>query len=527
LNEPRPADEIAAAAKGGALLFIGRLFTWTIRFGLAVLLARLLGADGYGLYNLALSVATLVSILPPLGLDTALVRYTAAKADQTDWAVIRANVWFVLRMSLAVSVLISVVLVAVAGPIASSIFHEPRLVSLLAISALLVPTMVLNVQLGAALQGAGRIDLAVLAEQFAQPVVRGCLIGALALIGLTVPLALLVWALASYVATALLMLFVERIVKLRQRVAGTRAQAGELLRFSIPVFLSNVIGKVGTSFQTILLGVLTTANAVGIFAVASNVNLIGNLFHASLVSAAMPLFARSQARGDVASLRRLYQATSKWSFGFNLPIFLVLVIFPGQILAIFGPEFATAELPLATLAGANLVNAATGMSGAVLDMTGHTMLKLVNAPIALAVAVGLNFALVPPYGLMGAALAVLASTSVLNLLLLLEVMFLERASPYNLTFLKPIGAGAVAVVAALGASTVGGTASDALRAAVGIPTLLVTYAVVLLLLGLDDADREILSRVRERIRRRRRSRAQTKNSAFDPTRRAGDADPTG
>ena len=52
-------------------------------------------------------------------------------------------------------------------------------------------------------------------------------------------------------------------------------------------------------------------------------------------------------------------------------------------------------MPLAILAGANLVNAATGMSGAVLDMTGHTLLKLINTPIAFGVAVGLNILLVP------------------------------------------------------------------------------------------------------------------------------------
>ena len=306
------------------------------------MLARLLGADGYGLYNLAISVATLVAIIPPLGLDTALVRFTAVKAHRIDWAVIRANVWFVLKVSIALSILVGVALVAFRDPIAIDLFHEPRLVPLLVISAVIVPTMVLNIQLGAALQGAGRLDLGVLAEQFAQPVLRAVLIGILAVIGLTVPEALLVWAIASFAATALLLLFLNRIIHLRERTVGTRAQAGELLRFSIPVFLSKVISKAGTSFQTILLGILTTANAVGIFAVASNVNLIGNLFHTSLVSAAMPLFARSQDRGDIQGLQRLYRTTSKWSFSFNLPIFLVLVMFPRQILAVFGPEFQAA-----------------------------------------------------------------------------------------------------------------------------------------------------------------------------------------
>ena len=249
---------------------------------------------------------------------------------------------------------------------------------------------------------------------------------------------------------------------------------------------------------------------------ASNVNLIGNLFHTSLVSAAMPLFARSQDRGDIHGLKQLYRTTSKWSFSFNLPIFLVLVMFPQQILALFGPEFQAATTPLAILAGANLVNAATGMSGAVLDMTGHTLLKLINAPIAFGVAVGLNILLVPPFGLVGAALAVLISTSTLNVLLLVEVRMLERASPYDRTFLKPIGAGIIAVPAGLAASVVGALVWDPLRAVVGIPALLLTYAACLLLFGLDEADRTILARAREKLRRRRPGRATSHSSTRIP-----------
>ena len=46
------------AAKGGGMVFAGRLFVWGSRFGMAVLLARLLGADQYGLYNITLPAAT-------------------------------------------------------------------------------------------------------------------------------------------------------------------------------------------------------------------------------------------------------------------------------------------------------------------------------------------------------------------------------------------------------------------------------------------------------------------------------------
>ena len=62
--EARADGEILVAAKGGGIAFLGRVFAWGARLVLAVLLAHTLDADGYGLYNLALIIATVVASFP-------------------------------------------------------------------------------------------------------------------------------------------------------------------------------------------------------------------------------------------------------------------------------------------------------------------------------------------------------------------------------------------------------------------------------------------------------------------------------
>ncbi len=270
------------------------------------------------------------------------------------------------------------------------------------------------------------------------------------------------------------------------------------------MFLSNVVTKSGHQLQTLLLGALSTVDAVGVFVVATNVNLIGSLFHSSLVSASMPLFAAAQDRGDRPALEKLYQVTSKWSLSLNLPIFLVVAAFPQALLAMFGPEFRVGAVPLMILAAANLLNAGTGMSGAVLDMTGYTRFKLLNAAVSVALGIALNVILVPSLGLVGAAIAALMVTAGTNILPLVEVLFLVRASPYNRSFMKPIVAGAAALGAGVGVKILVGGAGDLVEAAAGIPVLFVTYGLVLAGLGIDEDDRLVL-----------RSRP---NAAFSPPR---------
>lgn len=501
---PDIGADIAFAAKGGGTLFAGRLFTWGIRFGIAVMLARLLGARGYGVYNLALSVAAIAAILPLFGLDAAILRYTAIFAGRGDGAAVRANLRFMLRISLALSLLVTVGLVVFAEAVAGGLLHDRRLAPLVMISALMVPTTVLGIQLGSALRGLRRIGHEVLADQVVQPLIRLALLLILVVVGLTVSQALLAWTVASLAATALLAFFVVRALPRDGGSDGTRLSTGELLRFSAPVFLSNVVLKSGGQLQVILLGALGSVRAVGVFAVASNVNLIGSLFHSSLVSASMPLFAAAQDRESRSALVRLYQLTSKWSLTLNLPIFLLVVAYPQALLGMFGSEFGAGALPLAILAAANLVNSATGMSGAVLDMTGYTRWKLLNAMVSVALGIALNLLLVPSLGIVGAAIAVLAVTAGTNILPLAEVLLLVRASPYNRSFLKPLGAGALAFVASIGVRSLLDGAGEVVQATAGISLLFITYGLVLFGLGIDDDDRLVLRPIRDRFARRRR-----------------------
>ena len=77
MRDASPERHILASAKGGGMLAGGQFFEMASRFVIAFLLARAIGASGYGLYNLALSAGALFAGLSALGLDDAMVRYVA------------------------------------------------------------------------------------------------------------------------------------------------------------------------------------------------------------------------------------------------------------------------------------------------------------------------------------------------------------------------------------------------------------------------------------------------------------------
>lgn len=493
------------AAKGGAVVFAGRLVAWGSRFAIAVFLARILGAREYGLYSLALTIAALGAALAVLGMDSALIRYSAVFAARSDQKGLRGSLQVAIGIPAILSVLSSVALFLLADPIARQLMHEPSLAPLLRTVSVLVPATVLSTQIAATLQGLRHIHLAVLSLQVLQPAVRFAILLVLAIVGLTAETAVLASTLAALSATVLLFKFLNRLVPLARPWADARREPGAIARFSLPIYFSNLVSSVGENLQTLLLGTMSTIASVGIFGVANQLNLVGSIFHSALVSSSMPIFAELHDRGDRRGLEHLFQTTSKWTLTLNLPFFLAAMLFPHALLSLFGREFESGWIALVIIAWGNLVNAATGTSGALLDMTGHTWVKFLNATTAVGFALGLNLLLIPRLGIVGAAISVFASLSVVNVMRLVEVLALVGVSPYNRSFLKPIGAAAGAVATAAVAATLVGNDRPVLQVVLGLSLLGVTYVLLLLRLGLSDEDRMILRRVRGRMGRRGKS----------------------
>ena len=78
-------DQHGLLGTGGAMLAARGVSVLT-GIGLAVLLARTLGAEGYGVYVFALTLAFMLSMPVQMGLPTLLMRQVSIYRSQHDWA---------------------------------------------------------------------------------------------------------------------------------------------------------------------------------------------------------------------------------------------------------------------------------------------------------------------------------------------------------------------------------------------------------------------------------------------------------
>jgi O-antigen/teichoic acid export membrane protein len=399
--------------RGAAAAFSLRVLASVLGFGFSVLLARLSGAEGVGIYYLAGMVTGFAAVVGQLGLDNALLRFTAANAAQANWigvaGVYRKGLW----IATGVSVLVTALVIGGAPWIAQVIFSEPALVKPLRLMALAILPLSLIALYGGLLKGLEKIWNAMLVESVSIP-----------LLGLPL-LALFGWAfgvngaVAAFVTSTVFALSFG-VALWRRAVPQVRGLVGQfdtrlLITTGLPLFWIALMNFIMSRTDMFLLGIWENSEWVGIYGVAKRISDLVVFILVAVNSIVAPKFAALYAQGDFQALDALARNTASLMIVLATPIMLVFILVPSWVLEVFGPDFRAGGIVLAILATGQFVNVATGSVGYLLMMTGHEKLMRNNIIACTILNVALSAILIPRHGVVGAALATTVSLTTMNL----------------------------------------------------------------------------------------------------------------
>ena len=514
----RDLRDVLVTARGSGALAAGSFFEFATRFAIAFLLARSLGAGGYGLYVLAVSAATLFSGISVLGLDDAMVRYVAIASARRDDAAVRGTVQIGVFASAATGVLAGVGLYLGAEPIATGLFDEPRLTRLLQVVALAVPFLSVSNVLAGTARGLHRMDVAALAENVVQSVVRLTLLVVIFLLtGLSTATAVVVFGVSDVAATITTITLLRRRVPAMTASQPVRRDSRAVFRFALPLWFAGLLRQFRRNIESLLLGATSSVGNVGVFAVVNKINLVGHVWLLSILMAVKPTMAQLHDRGDRTELARVYTATTRWSLTLALPCVIGMVLYREPLLAAFGTSFTAGSTALIILAMAELANAGTGTCGSMIDMTGHTRLKVANAVLWTALLIGGGVVLIPRWGVVGAATASFVAIATVNLLTVAEVWVAEHLVPFDRAFWKPLVAGVGAFTTGLVLGWLMPVGSDLAPAVLQGVIVVAVFAGLVGAFGLAPEDQVVLDRIRSGIARRRCT-ARRRPGPVDPAR---------
>ena len=375
-----------------------------------VVLSRTMTTLDYGNFAIGLSLATVVAIVASLGQQTAILRLwseeTVAGRQDRAIAAIRSGSTLTILASLVVSALL------IAGAfIAATVASMPDGVLHFYAAAALVLPMALAEYQSSALRAQDSVWTALaprdLLWRIALPLIAFLL--AVRGIALTGPQALLLAAgtlLAALAVQGLLARLQGRwLAPALTGVGSFWRERGSMSRWFL---YGAVIDTVALNADTLIVGLLLDQEAAATYFNASRTAGLMTLFTYAATLVIAPMLARYFHAGDMRKAQAI-TAVSAWSgFAFSLFAFLVFVLFGGFVLAIFGPGYADGWGVLVVLSFGLLFDAATGSSRTTMMMTGHERAYVYFSGAATVLGLAAQIAVIPTYGLLGAALVNMA-----------------------------------------------------------------------------------------------------------------------
>ncbi|QDP01991.1 flippase [Thalassotalea sp. PS06] len=190
----------------------------------------------------------------------------------------------------------------------------------------------------------------------------------------------------------------------------------QIISISWPMFMTNGMSVVVLNTDTLMLGALAGTKDAGIYAVVMKLGMLLTFVLTSINMVVAPKFSELYFSSRLEDLKALAQKSSQLIFYTTLPIIITFFLFGKYLLGVFGEEFVTGYYALLIIAVSQLINSTCGSVGYFLNMTGNQ--KIFNSIVCCGALINvfLNYLLIPPYGIEGAAVASLVSTIFWNVI---------------------------------------------------------------------------------------------------------------
>ena len=321
------------------ILLIGGLLTKLLGMFIKIMMSRLIGTEGLGLYMMVLPTFSLFIGIGQFGLPTALSKLVAEKRKNN------IKLFFsILPISLFINLLLIITIIVIAPVLANNLLHDPRCyLPILAIAVVIpftslssicrsyffgkekmVPHVVSNL-----LEDIVRLTLMIIGIPFFLP--KG--------LEYAVCYIILSNVISEGVSILVLFLFLPKKIQLKKEdLIPKKDYMKESLSIGIPNTTGRLLGSIGYFLEPILL--TTTLLSLGYsskfitteYGILSGyvmpLLLLPSFFTMAISQALLPVVSREYTRGNYTFVRRKIKQAILYSLAIGIPVTIFFIIFP-------------------------------------------------------------------------------------------------------------------------------------------------------------------------------------------------------
>lgn len=409
-----------------------KVFNMLLSLASGLLLARLLGPEGYGVYAFLLSIVALLGLPTQGGLPTLVMRETARYEHARSWKKLRG---LIVTANIFV-IVFSIFTALIAGLVAWSLWKGNNAqIEAFLWALILMPLIAFGNLRGATLRGLRKV----VQGNFPEQIVRPLIVVSLLVLSLTLNWEITPKIAVQYTLIGSLLAFIVgasmlmRIFPHEAKTVSAQRESSLWLKSLIPLTIFSSLNIVNNQMGIILLGVLGTPEDMAFFRVAFQGAALVPFGLLVLNAVLAPHIVHLYEAGEKLKLQHMLTTSARVALVLTIPLVSVFVLWGDVFVAVlFGEAYLPAVSVLLVLTAGQLVNVVAGSVGLVLNMLGHEM-ETVKASIgSLIINVVLAVLLIPQMGVSGGAIAVAVSMSFWNIRLIFRTHAITGLNPTSI-----------------------------------------------------------------------------------------------
>jgi len=306
----------------------------------SILVARLLGPEGYGLYAVVMIVPSFLITLSDLGISPALTRFSAHLHTEGEDGRAASLIEAGIVSKLAFTLISSLLLFIASDIVAAHILNRPGMGPLLRIASLyLIGQAILSsvsstfIGLDEAGKSSLLMNLQAVVKAVASPIL---IITGLGLAGAVIGTG------RGYVlaaASGAIMLLLHTCPKLRKNSErteeiGLSRGLKTMITCGAPLYLSSLIGGLQAQIRGILLALFTPNISIGNYHTAMNFTVLITVLASPMATTLFPAFSKLNIRRDRDSIERMFKLSVKYTSLIIIPASTAIAVLSKNIVSL-------------------------------------------------------------------------------------------------------------------------------------------------------------------------------------------------
>ncbi len=375
-----------------------------ITFLSQLLIARILGAESFGIYAYVFAWMSVLAYGAALGFQVALLRFIPAYDTKQDWGLLKGVLQYAHRRVFLLSILI--VAIGAGAVLSRADAISPELRDTFLIGFLLVPAWAFLWLRAAAVRAYGGVILALAPERLMRD---GLLLAAVLFMSLVLGRSLQAEdVMVTTVISSVMGLGLASWAMLRLQPGKVTAAIPEYdpvawRNAALPLLVAGAMDALFNRTGVLMLGWLGETKNAGIYGIAFSVAFLVVLPRTAIDTLFAPAISRLYAQDRFEDLQALMVRAASWSLAAAGGIALVLALMAEYLLSWFGPEYVAGASVLRVLLIGQVLSASAGSQTFVLAMTGHERHSALILTICAAVNGVISAVLIYRFGIIGAA----------------------------------------------------------------------------------------------------------------------------